>query len=238
MKYVYIFLVVLLAYGVVSVLYFLYKKSHLAELPVIQQTEQTHGTGPVLRYVAAGDSTAVGQGASEVSTTYPYQVYDFLTRTHTVTYKNVAVSGAKTQDVIDTQLQQVLDFKPDVVTLSIGANDTTHLWSRAQTLQNIQTIIEAVRTRTAATIYVATIPNFKGGTLLPWYYIALLEYRSAWLNAQLKELESDRVHIVNVHDHLMPEHSVRSETFAADGFHPNDAGYANWASAFTNAISK
>lgn len=238
MKYVYIVLVVLLVYVVISVLYFLYKKSHLAELPAIQQTEQTHGVGPALRYVAAGDSTAVGQGASEVRTTYPYQVYEFLTRTHTVTYKNVAVSGAKTQDVLDTQLQQILDFKPDVVTVSIGANDTTHLLSREQTLKNIQIIVGAIQTQTSATVYLATIPNFNGGTLLPWYYIALLEYRSTWLNAQLKGLESDRVHVVNVHDHLMPEHSVRSETFAADGFHPNDAGYANWADAFIKVISK
>lgn len=227
---------VLLVYLLCTIVRFLYKKEHLAVLPHMQHTEQIVGVGSPLRYIAAGDSTGVGQGASSVERTYPMQVLRELSRSHSVAYKNVAVSGAKTQDFIDRQLQQIVDYAPNVVTISIGANDATHLVSRTVVRRNIQTIIEKILTETTATIYLANVPNFRGGTLLPWYYISLLEVRSARMNAWLQTLSSERLRIVNVHDTVTPEHSVRSETFAADGFHPNDAGYANWTAAFLAAM--
>ncbi|MBP9686578.1 MAG: hypothetical protein KBD66_02135, partial [Candidatus Doudnabacteria bacterium] len=198
--------------------------------------EQVVGAGSSLRYIAAGDSTGVGQGASSAEKTYPVQVLQELSRSHTVTYKNVAVSGAQTNDLIQSQLLQILAYRPDVVTISIGANDAIHLVSPDKTIRNIQAIVEKILAETTATVYLANVPNFGGGTLLPWYYISLLELRNARINTWLLSMRSDRLRIVNVHDTLTPEHSVRSETFAADGFHPNDAGYVNWTAAFLAAM--
>ena len=236
MKYIFAFLLLVGLYfvGVVSV--FLYKKSHLPELPALVHAESVVGQGQPLRYIAAGDSTAVGVGASELATTYPMQVAAMLARTTEVSYKNVAVSGAKTEDFIATQLPQILEYKPDVVTISIGANDATHLRSNERVLQNFKTILNTLVEKTDAVVYVANIPNFSEGTLLPWFYQKLLESRSVWLNRQIAELATDRVRVVNVHDTLLVQHNDRSKTFAADGFHPNDAGYANWTAAFQAEI--
>ncbi len=236
MKYLYIVVGLCILYVVVVLARFGYKVSHRPALPAIVQTDEVVGTGSGLRYIAAGDSTAVGEGASSAEATYPRLVLTELSKGHTVTYKNVGVSGAKTQDVIDAQLAHIVSFNPDIVTLSIGANDSTHLWSRKTTRINIQKIVAEITSKTNATVYVATAPNFRGGWLLPWVYIQLLEFRNSSLNKSILALETDRVKVVNVHDFGWEKFSSMHDIYAADGFHPNDAGYQNWASAFLTRI--
>lgn len=238
MKYFYIVIGVCILYAAVVLVRFGYKVTHRPALPMVVQKDAVFGVGSSLRYIAAGDSTAVGEGASSVETTYPYLLLSELSKNNTVTYKNVGVSGAKTQDVIDKQLEHIISFNPDVVTLSVGANDSTHLWSRKTTLTNIQKIIADITSNTHATVYVAVVPNFKGGWLLPWAYIQLLEFRNNGLNKSITALESERVKIVNVHDFGWEKFSSMRDIYAADGFHPNDAGYQNWANAFLSRIQE
>lgn len=238
MKYFYLAVGLLAAYVLIVVFRFIYKVNHLPTLPTIKHVEQTVGSGSPLRYVAGGDSTSVGVGAGGVGTTYPAQILDNLAKTHEVTYKNVGVAGAKTQDLINTQLQQIISFNPDIVTISIGANDATHLWSRTKTLANLKLIISELTSKTTASIYLANIPNFSEGKLLPAFYIMLLEYRDFSLNQSIQRIENSRVKIANVHDFTYPESSDRAKTFAADNFHPNDAGYRNWTGAFLKALYK
>lgn len=238
MKYFYAILVVCILYAVVVLVRFGYKVTHRPALPMVVQKDAVLGVGSSLRYIAAGDSTAVGEGASSVEKTYPHLVLGELSKSNMVTYKNVAVSGAKTQDVIDKQLEQIISFNPDVVTLSIGANDTTHVWSRKTTLANIEKIIAEITSKTHATIYVAVVPNFTGGWLLPWAYIQLLEFRTRSLNKSILNLEGNRAKIVNVHDYGWEKFASMRDIYAADGFHPNDAGYQNWADAFISRMQK
>lgn len=215
---------------------FVYKEKHRPVLPAIVRNELTIGSGSALRYIAAGDSTSVGEGASSVGGTYPYKLLQEFSKGHAVTYKNIGVSGAKTSDVINTQLEQIINFDPDVVTISIGANDATHLWSQKKTLENFKTIIAELTTKTHATIYMANVPTFKGGTLLPYLYIQLLEFRSNQLNAEIAKLETDRVKIVNVHDYGWEKFPNMRETLSADSFHPNNTGYQNWTNAFLSRM--
>src|SRR6266404_4589255 len=99
---------------------FWYRAKHLPDLPVPDQSDKTLGNGPTLRYIAAGDSITVGTGASETARTYPYGVLLELSKSNQVVYRNIAVGGFKTGDVLNKQIQQIIDFKPDIVTISIG----------------------------------------------------------------------------------------------------------------------
>lgn len=200
--------------------------------PDIIQTSFTQGSGPALKYIAAGDSTAVGEGASVVENTYTVKIANELIKTNTVEYKNIAVRGAKTSDVINNQLQQIVEFQPNVITISIGANDATHLVASKQVFANYQTIIQKLTSETKAKIYITNIANFTGAKLLPWPVIKLYEYNSAKLNPKLLALETDRVKIVNIHDFGWDKFPDRSVTYSLDLFHPSDAGYQNWADAF------
>ncbi len=215
-----------------------YKYHHLPALPPTNQTNRTLGSGPQLRYIAAGDSTSVGEGASSYEKSYAYQVAEYLAKAHTVEYKNIGVVGARISDVLDKQLDQIIAYKPDVVTISIGANDATHLTSANQILQNYRDIIAKLKQNTNAKVYITDIPNFHSASILPWFYISLLEYRSKNLNKKILALEDDPVKIVNIHDFGWSNYPDRKAAYAKDHFHPSDLGYENWTNAFVDKIEK
>jgi lysophospholipase L1-like esterase len=173
-----------------------------------------------------------------VERTYPRLVAAKLAESHHVEYYNMAVSGATTTDVIAEQLEQIVSHNPNVVTISIGANDSTHLVAPKIIVSNYKKIIQELSSRTRAQIYLTNVPNFRGATLLPPPYICLLEYRSQAVNSRLASLETDRVKIVNIHDFGWESFPDRRITYSADHFHPNDMGYENWAAAFIERMKQ
>ena len=231
-------LAIIILYFLVELGVFYYKYSHLPNLVAPDQSTKTLGSGPALKYIAAGDSTAVGIGASGLQKTYPYQVASYFAKDHTVTYKNIAVVGYKTQDVLEKQVNQIIAFNPDVITISMGPNDATHLVSSSKVLQNYKTIIQKLEQGTTAKIYITNVANFNGATILPWFYVKLIEFRSSDQNQNILKLEDARVKIINIHDFGWDKepYKDRSKTYAADHFHPNDLGYQNWANAFVDKI--
>ncbi len=235
MKYLLIIVAILVLYGLVTYGRLRYYV-RFSPNPEIVQSDFVKGTGPSLKYIAAGDSTAVGIGASTVEGTYAVKIAQELAKTNSVTYKNIAVSGSKTKHVINNQLQEIIKFNPDVITISIGANDLTHRIPPEQILKNFQTIVTELTAQTQAKIYITNIPNFTGANLLPWLYIKYLERNSAPINKQLQSLESDRVKVVNIHDFGWDNYPDKSITYSLDKFHPSDIGYQNWANAFMSKM--
>lgn len=237
MKIIYTIIVLLSIYVVCIVVRFKYVLSH-SQLPTIDQRDQILGQGPSFKYIAAGDSTAVGQGASSAEQSYTYKIAQFLSNTNTVQYKNIGVIGAKTDDVINEQLTKIIDFKPDIITLSIGANDVTHLHNKNKVLKNIRTILQDLTENTTAQIYITNIPIVDRTTLLPFPYRKILEYKVKKINPNIEALESDRIHVIDIHEFGWNRYADIRTTFAQDQFHPNDEGYANWANAFIFRIKE
>ena len=235
MKYILYLAVILIVYfGFYAVRIFYF--SYYSPLAQINPKDTVLGQGQTLKYIAAGDSTAVGVGASSFQTSYSYKLAEHFSKNSKVEYTNVALSGARTTNVMNTQLDKIIEFNPDVVTISIGANDVTHLTSTKTVINNFKQIISEIESKTHAKIYLTNIPNFTGAKLLPFWYIDILENKSKKINEQLAGLESERVHIVNIHDFGWDKFPDLSVTYAADNFHPNDIGYQNWTNAFLNRL--
>lgn len=209
----------------------------LAPNPVITQVEKEFGStkNPTLRYIAAGDSSALGVGASTVESTYPYKIAQHLAAKQYVIYKNIGVSGARLKDVREKQLAEIIAFDPDIVTISIGGNDIDRLASKKYVLENFKYILSELTNKTDAQIYIANLPNFTGAKLIPHPYIWMIEYRSAPINEEIFNLESDRVKIANIHDFFGMAIDV-PRTYSADYFHPSDYGYDLWTKAFLEKI--
>jgi acyl-CoA thioesterase-1 len=237
MKLIYLILVLVVLYTVFIYFRIQYKVAH-ANLVKIEQTDRTFGHGPKLKYIAAGDSTAVGVGASAVEKTYTYRVASYLATGHSVDYKNIGVAGSQTQDVLDKQLAQIVDYQPVVITISIGANDLNHLTSSKKILANYKQIISTLTEKTNAKIYITDIPGLINAQLLPSWYRYLLDKKAVKLNQQLLKLETGRVKFVNIHDFGWSNYQDIQVTFAADQFHPNDEGYNNWTNAFLDRIKQ
>jgi lysophospholipase L1-like esterase len=80
-------------------------------------------------YLAMGDSVAAGQGALPMTHGYAYQLYDrgVFGNKPQMFFVNVAIKGARSWDLRDHQVPQVLcstsAARPTIVTVTAGAND-------------------------------------------------------------------------------------------------------------------
>jgi lysophospholipase L1-like esterase len=234
MKYFGLFLAAIVIY---LIAYFIRFEVILAKanLPAVKNIETMLGTGDSLRYIAAGDSTALGQGASDEKHNYTYQVAEHLAVNHKVIYKNIGVSGERLAGFISDQLPQIIEFNPDVVTISISANDITHWQNIGYIENNLEKIITELIIKTHAQIYLAQEPSFTSADLLPFFYRRALNARSIIVNHHLASWQKDKVKIAPVYDEWI-KNAHNSSNYAADHFHPNDLGYEIWSRAFLQVI--
>src|SRR5207244_2891774 len=77
-------------------------------------------------YVALGDSTVEGVGASRHENNYVSLLHARLRAIyHNARLQNLGVGGATSADVLARQLEPAIASRPDLVTLSVGPNDIT-----------------------------------------------------------------------------------------------------------------
>ena len=117
---------------------------------------------PTLRYLAMGDSTAAGWGAAKLEATYSHLVAQAMAkrgfRVHVV---NLASGGAAVSDVRANQLDELTKFAPDLITLSVGANDATRFTSMEDYRRDLNAILSALKQSSAPTILVADTPDMR-----------------------------------------------------------------------------
>jgi lysophospholipase L1-like esterase len=90
------------------------------------------------RYVALGDSTVEGIGATSSATSYVGQIDSRLRERYGyVELTNLGVGGATSADVIRDQLPRAIELQPQLVTLSVGPNDITQGMSFETYAQNM-----------------------------------------------------------------------------------------------------
>ena len=189
------------------------------------------GTGPgtPLRMVWLGDSTAAGVGASDADHAIPRQVALGLDRPVVLT--GLAVSGDRVADVVDDQVGRLAELRPDVVLVSIGANDAVHLTSRADFRRGYDELVAAVPAGTL--VVLLGVPDMGA----PPRYLQPLRSVAAFRGRQIDGVsrsvarDNDAVY-VDIAGETGP--TTRSDTnryLAADRYHPSDDGYALWVVA-------
>ena len=173
--------------------------------------------GPL--WVALGDSTAQGVGASRPDRSYVGQLLDLL-HTDDATWRvvNLSVSGARIADVTRDQVPRVLDLgEPALVTCAVGVNDVIRPgFSHAPHALRV-----LVASLPAATV-LATVPQ------------GLLPLRAQRLNRVIwSEAPPAGLRVADVWARTgLPWRGK----FGADTFHPSDAGYADWCAAFAATL--
>jgi lysophospholipase L1-like esterase len=188
------------------------------------------GTHGPIRYLALGDSTAHGIGASDPQHTVPYLLAEALTAQYSpVIYANIAVSGATTADVLATQLAQVDEFAPDLVTLQIGPNDVTHFRTPGAYLADMERLLTALDAVPA--VVVTNVVALRCSPLLSPVYRLLTELQGRRFNAALPAVVArHRARLATVNPDIVPPFAEHPNLYyAVDGYHPNDAGYRVWA---------
>jgi lysophospholipase L1-like esterase len=198
-------------------------------LPVHSKWWRDLAKGPgELLYVALGDSAAQGIGASAPKNGYVGIIADHLRATtgRSVRIVNLSVSGATVALAVADQLPRFETLQPDIVTVSIGANDIASF--------------DPDRFRTGLHTVFAALPDHAIVADLPYFFLPWNERKVAEGNRIVREEAAVRgLQVVPLHA-TMREQGLRGifTEFAEDLFHPNDHGYRVWASAFLPAVTE
>jgi acyl-CoA thioesterase-1 len=185
-----------------------------------QASQQRQEKGGIT-YVALGDSTAQGIGASSPEEGYVWQFAQELSAQtgKKVRIVNLSKTGATTADVLANQLPQVAGLAPDIVTTAIGANDIYAGVSTDQLSRNLQQLIAALPPHAI----VAEIPYLR------W------TRRNAGvvaINAEIKKEAAARGLAFAPLYQITRSTRFQIDAYWLDFFHPSDKGYRNWTSAF------
>jgi acyl-CoA thioesterase-1 len=181
-----------------------------------------------LLYVAIGDSAAQGIGAS-----LPRRSYVGLIARHvrertgsTVRVVNLSISGATVGLALERQMPRLARLEPDLVTVSIGANDIANF-----DLPRFEAQMRELFAQLPPATIVADLPTF-------YFLPAEKHVRAA--NRVLRSVAAEHgLVVVPLHARMRRQGLWGVSTqFAGDLFHPNDRGYRVWASAFLPQVDR
>jgi acyl-CoA thioesterase-1 len=194
-----------------------------------KQYWQERAAAPVpenaLVYVALGDSTAQGIGASKPENGYVGLLAKRLEEKtgRPVHVVNLSVTGARVADVVDKQIPQLQQMQlPDdaVVTLGIGSNNVLSFDAEEFRSQFAQ-LAPLLPKQTV----VADVPYFGGR------HMGSSDKKAQAAGAIIREIATAHgLEVAALHDITKSKNSWLN--YAADFFHPNDRAYKLWADAF------
>ena len=183
-------------------------------------------------YVALGDSTVEGIGATSPSANYVSRLHARLRTVYPrAGVVNLGLGGATAADVVADQLERAILLRPRLVTLSIGPNDITGRVPVQVYTGHVDTIFRRLTQETSAVVVanllpdLAITPRFRGREAAPAVGGLTVRFNEALTRAA----RSYGVEVVDLYQPSRAEIPRHPELVAADGYHPSDLGYARWA---------
>ena len=171
--------------------------------------------GPL--WVVLGDSAAQGVGASAHDLGYVGLVLARLRETGTPwRIVNLSRSGARTREVADVQWPLARELGADLLTAVIGGNDALRTpaptWER-----DVRDLCKAL----------------PAGAVVSTTARGVFERKTRRVNAVLRACAAEHgLRVADLWAHTGPPY----RGLYADGFHPNDKGYLQWADAVWEAV--
>lgn len=194
---------------------------------------------PVVAYVALGDSTVEGIGASRPELNYVSRIHARLRAVYpSARLTNLGVGGATSGDVLARQLDRAIERRPHLVTLSVGPNDIT-TGVRVETYEkNLETILGRLARETTAVVVANLIPDL---ALTPRFNRrrerdAVAALTLDFNDALARRARAHGVQLIDLYTASRRELPQRPELVWSDGYHPSDAGYARWAELLWEGI--
>lgn len=202
-------------------------------------TEPGEGLPFVASYVAIGDSFTAGTGCPP-GARWPDRIAQALrTGNRDLVYRNFAVHGATTTQLLAEQVPRANQLEPQLLTVVCGANDV---------LESVRPDVAAAGRRLGeafdrlqdavpgATLVSATVPE-------QWRFMALGERTRRRiqggiheLNEQIRELAAERhIAYLETAGHV---HLDNPENFGADGLHPSIVGHRKAAEEFIGLLRR
>lgn len=157
------------------------------------------------------------------SITKKYNLSEFYPNTHVV---NSGVSGDFTNDLVNRVENDVYRYNPSKVFILIGFNDINHDRSQKEIIDNIQKIVNGIKTnRKNAKIYIESIYPINITVDDPFTDNECTD-KIIEINKMIEELcKKNNVNYLNLFDELSDKDGNLKEVYTFDGVHLNDLGY-------------
>ena len=190
-----------------------------------------------LLYVALGDSTAVGVGATSGGG-YPERLVLRLRPIAPLRLLNLGESGATSSDVIADQVPRARRTQPALVTIGIGINDVGLQLPDDAFAVNLEEIVLPLR-ELGAPIVLCNIPDLAlspaVARLVPR---SVYERRIEMFNEHITATAARHaLTLVDLYSWSRDVLADRPELFSPDGFHPSALGYDVWADRMVAQVS-
>lgn len=185
----------------------------------------------IVHYVAMGDSTVAGVGASNPGRNYVSRLEARL-RTHypRAELTNLGVGGATSGDVLHDQLPRAVGIHPQLVTLSVGPNDITGGFDASQYERSLEEIFQALRHDTRAVVVMNLLPDMAVSPRFTAEQKVAVGRQTVLFNHVIAALaQRYGVQVVDLYTPSQQDVPSHPELLAGDRYHPSDDGYARWA---------
>ena len=192
-----------------------------------------------LHYLVLGDSTAAGVGG-RYEEGIAVLTAARLGERREVAMTNLAVSGARVRDVLREQLPRLDGARPELVLLSVGANDVTHLTPVRSMQRDLREVVRELRAvNPEVAIVITGSPDMGSPPRIPRLLRGIASWRTKQVNRMFRaEGEALGLTFAPIAEKTGPLFRRDRSLFAADRFHPNERGYGTWVPVLNEALDE
>ncbi|MEP6569572.1 MAG: SGNH/GDSL hydrolase family protein [Acidobacteriota bacterium] len=195
------------------------------------------GAGEPLRLIALGESTVAGVGARTHETGLAGQLGLALSQYagRSVEWAVVARSGINARQCRTELVPRLADQRADVVMIALGVNDAIEFHTARRWAMDMKGLIEDVRSQVGdPLVLLSGVPPLNQFPALPQPLSFVLGARSAALERASLKMVKKLKRVVYVPFRIERENA--GDLFCADGFHPSEFGYSEWAEQLAAAF--
>lgn len=188
--------------------------------------------------VAIGDSTVEGIGATKPERAFAPLVCSLIKQDlKRVVFYNFGKEGARIKDVLDSQLDKAISLNPNLILISIGANDVIFQENIFKFEKGYKTLLDRLAKETKALVVVNNIPDMTITPIIPPMIRPFFRFTISLFNFKIKTT-TRRFGAIFIDLYKQSKlYKGYQGLIASDGFHPSDIGYALWANTIINQIS-
>lgn len=182
------------------------------------------------KLLVIGESTVAGLGARDHDHALTGQFAKYLSEylNGPVKWHVIGKSGVTARQTVRELVPQMPNEQFDYVLVGLGGNDVMKLSSPRRWRRDMTELLAILKNKNpGAVIFISNCPMIIASPVIPWPSKQLLWHLSQMHNANTREFTRE---MEKVFYYPQPA-DVPLEGFFADGIHPSEQGYSDWAAA-------